>query len=840
MTIRGLCLVLGALLGALLAGCVVVAEGDEPGECTDDADNDRDGLFDCDDPDCAGASACDEPGDDDDATGDDDDSSGDDDDATGDDDDSGPVLQDAPLDLIEITAPNWGYDLATTATTITIEGIARDDVTAVTWATGSGGGAAAGTATWAAQDIPLVTGDNVVTITATNGTDTQEATLRVTSNPGVPIVSDLSLSQTVVLVGEPADVTAAVWLEPGTSPDAHADGLVRLATSDTSGAMVDVWAELTESTEHPGLWSGTFSADVSLETTAALRAYTTVGGVQGSTPDVQWQVRAPLTEAEWTSAEEVAFRAQTAFDDAGGQTDPAAGQAGVVAQLLSEPTVSVVATQPGLDYAVSWTVEPDLPFVFLGQEDGTRGGPAPATLRPALNPVSSGRGALSGFTDSSDGVSGRGSAISARGGGSSEVDANEAYLISGFVFLEDETSDVEAAMTSPSCPSVTATTRGVVASTQITLQHFQSQFDAGLQQTVSHGGSYADPNGGASQVAIFTEVPVTPTDAWASAALAWQAGLVYGVHRFRENDPRTSTIWVGILPFFVKAVRTGTRCPGRSWFCLPATRDSTPRWLPLTSTLALGSSSATRTSSTRTTPLTARTRSGKRSWTAATRRPPGTSPPSPTSPMTWRRPPRSSASASPRPSPPGLRTGTSRGGTDGWSFAGTGTGHFGVGSIFVDSIVAPTNGGAAAWGRNQTTAQPYLTMANWSQPFCPPRREHRLRFARLAGRHQSVRVVVLPGHPDDHAGRSGRRERDPELAVRRGLDDLRAAPEPVERDRDDGVAARDVLVRRASRGRPPAGQRDVPRLRMGRGRVLRPRGQRLLERAALIRARRAA
>lgn len=33
-------------------------EGDEPGECLDGADNDRDGLFDCDDPDCAGAPDC--------------------------------------------------------------------------------------------------------------------------------------------------------------------------------------------------------------------------------------------------------------------------------------------------------------------------------------------------------------------------------------------------------------------------------------------------------------------------------------------------------------------------------------------------------------------------------------------------------------------------------------------------------------------------------------------------------------------------------------------------------------------------------------------------------------
>ncbi|MBC04287.1 MAG: hypothetical protein CMJ34_13455 [Phycisphaerae bacterium] len=36
-------------------------EGDEPGECSDGADNDVDGLFDCEDPDCEGSSDCEEP-----------------------------------------------------------------------------------------------------------------------------------------------------------------------------------------------------------------------------------------------------------------------------------------------------------------------------------------------------------------------------------------------------------------------------------------------------------------------------------------------------------------------------------------------------------------------------------------------------------------------------------------------------------------------------------------------------------------------------------------------------------------------------------------------------------
>ena len=48
-------------------GCAVVKEeekeeedyeGDEAGECSDEADNDKDGLFDCDDDTCAGSPAC--------------------------------------------------------------------------------------------------------------------------------------------------------------------------------------------------------------------------------------------------------------------------------------------------------------------------------------------------------------------------------------------------------------------------------------------------------------------------------------------------------------------------------------------------------------------------------------------------------------------------------------------------------------------------------------------------------------------------------------------------------------------------------------------------------------
>lgn len=48
---------LGAFLFAA-AACTVPVEGQSPGDCTNDADDDADGRFDCDDDGCAGASAC--------------------------------------------------------------------------------------------------------------------------------------------------------------------------------------------------------------------------------------------------------------------------------------------------------------------------------------------------------------------------------------------------------------------------------------------------------------------------------------------------------------------------------------------------------------------------------------------------------------------------------------------------------------------------------------------------------------------------------------------------------------------------------------------------------------
>ena len=80
-------------------------EGDDPGECEDDADNDRDGFFDCDDPDCAGSAACSEPG-----TGDGDVDGDSDGDSDGDTDSIEPTQED--IDRISgfIDSLPWGQE----------------------------------------------------------------------------------------------------------------------------------------------------------------------------------------------------------------------------------------------------------------------------------------------------------------------------------------------------------------------------------------------------------------------------------------------------------------------------------------------------------------------------------------------------------------------------------------------------------------------------------------------------------------------------------------------------------------------------------------------------------
>jgi hypothetical protein len=87
---------------------------------------------------------------------------------------------------ITITTPTSNSTLTTTATTLTLGGTASDNiaVTLVSWTNNRGGsGSATGTTAWSTGSISLLTGSNILTVTARDAAgNTRTDTLTVTRN----------------------------------------------------------------------------------------------------------------------------------------------------------------------------------------------------------------------------------------------------------------------------------------------------------------------------------------------------------------------------------------------------------------------------------------------------------------------------------------------------------------------------------------------------------------------------------------------------------------------------------------------------------------------------------
>ncbi|TWU52580.1 Dispase autolysis-inducing protein precursor [Candidatus Brocadiaceae bacterium B188] len=89
---------------------------------------------------------------------------------------------------ITITGPTSGATYATTNNTLNLSGSASDDtgISTITWSNNKGGGgAASGTTNWSVSGITLVSGDNLITVTARDAAgNTGTDTITVTYTPG--------------------------------------------------------------------------------------------------------------------------------------------------------------------------------------------------------------------------------------------------------------------------------------------------------------------------------------------------------------------------------------------------------------------------------------------------------------------------------------------------------------------------------------------------------------------------------------------------------------------------------------------------------------------------------
>src|SRR5262245_23720134 len=149
---------------------------------------------------------------------------------------------------VSISTPTSG---TTTASTINFGGSASDNVgvTQVTWANGSGGsGAATGTTSWSAAGIPLVTGTNVITITArdaagNSGTASMTVTRSATQPPSSPAPSTVALTVSIRKASKWRSSRLSWTTAPWSSVDVYRNGM-RVTNTQNTGSYTDpVWSK---------------------------------------------------------------------------------------------------------------------------------------------------------------------------------------------------------------------------------------------------------------------------------------------------------------------------------------------------------------------------------------------------------------------------------------------------------------------------------------------------------------------------------------------------------------------------------------------------------------------
>ena len=154
-----------------------------------------------------------------------------------------PAPTDTTLPTISIASPTSGSSYSTTTSSLALSGSAADNVgvTQVRWANNKGGnGVAAGTANWSTTAIALVSGSNVITVTAVDAAGNQ-STASLTVNYSVTTTQPPS---TVTLNADPRKAakwrsTRLSWANaPWTGVDVYRNNL-KITTVPNNGLYTD-------------------------------------------------------------------------------------------------------------------------------------------------------------------------------------------------------------------------------------------------------------------------------------------------------------------------------------------------------------------------------------------------------------------------------------------------------------------------------------------------------------------------------------------------------------------------------------------------------------------------
>ena len=272
-----------------------------------------------------------------------------------------PSTGDTTAPTVTITSPTSSSTYTTTSSTITLSGTASDNsgsVSSVTWSNSKGGsGTASGTTSWTISSISLSSGDNIITVTATDGSgnsgsDTITATYNATTT-----------QSPTVTTGSATNVTSSTATLNG--------------TVNANGVSTTAWFEL-------GISSGTYGGKTSTQGVGGTGNTTVSMNISGLSPGTRYYYRIAAqnsagtsygSENNFTTSSVSTTPTPTPVQTSTPTPTPTPGKGdGVIYGGVSDeernPLEGVTVTITGTDYKNSTETESDGFYEFNGLKGG--------------------------------------------------------------------------------------------------------------------------------------------------------------------------------------------------------------------------------------------------------------------------------------------------------------------------------------------------------------------------------------------------------------------------------------------------------------------------------------
>jgi hypothetical protein len=390
-----------------------------------------------------------------------------------------------PPQLI-ITSPTLASGTTTTVSTVSLAGVVTDDVgvAGLTWANDQGGGASfAASTSWTIADVPLVPGDNRITVTATDSSGNSASdTLVVTYNTngivfaGMPTVDPDAFFRGDLTRGSVFQAIAAnLDLDPAS---VELDQLADDGTATPLGALLDDGSQdAGDLVAGDGIYTGPIKlrADTDAPTRLRVAARTlSQPGVTAWSSILEIPTIEHVAPGDLDAAIGLATDARTLFDNlvAGGT---ASGDAVADMVALAYAHGATVAGPSDGGLGAWWLDEHGLLGGVLGYDQTTRRGggrpsdPAPVRARPLVRPHA---------LPASDPV---------------EVGTRRTLVLAPY-FADAEPAQVGAMYHDSLCPEIRVDTR---TGTDAGAENFKNLDTYGVVLIASHGDTLFDALGDA-------------------------------------------------------------------------------------------------------------------------------------------------------------------------------------------------------------------------------------------------------------------------------------------------------------------------------------------------------